>query len=366
MDKSIRLEDNTNLRWFPKKHENYLNLTTLIYGKTGSGKSTLIDEIMYLCKDYVSGVFVILGSDVSSSSYSLRVPECCIRNKDESIVEWLEKFLDTQKGRTVIYNTANNISNLKSLFDKIKTADLEHMERSMNECKDQYIRKIESKSNLDFAKKKEEITSIEKTHKKTMIEFYKLNIRQNKIKLESMKHKLGDPEICSLKYLDFVPHTMLIVDDCASNIKKWLKDSTTMKEIFYNGRHSNISMVITSQDDKEIDSEIRKNATVNIFTTAQVAISNFTRASNSYPKMEKQRAELCVNSIFMKGNQDRNFKKLIYYQKDDKDKFYYTIADIYDEFKMGCPGLWEINNKIKELNGNDKTSNPFFDKYHDI
>ncbi len=366
MDRSIRLEDNTNLRWFPKKHEYYLNLTTLIYGKTGSGKSTIIDEIMYLCKDYVSGVFVILGSDISSSSYSSRVPECCIRNKDDNIVEWLEKFLDTQKGRTAIYNAANDINTLKSLFDKIKTSDSENLERSMNECKQQYIRKIESKTTIEFAKKKEEITSIEKNHKKRLIELYKINIRESRIKLESMKHYLDDTEICCLKYLDFVPHTMLIVDDCASNIKKWLKESTTLKEIFYNGRHSNISMVITSQDDKEIDSEIRKNATVNIFTTAQVTLSNFQRSSNSYPKMEKQRAELCVNSIFMKGDQERNFKKLIYYQKDDKDKFYYTIADIYDDFKMGCPGLWEINSKIKELNGEDKTKNPFFDKYHDI
>lgn len=125
-------------------------------------------------------------------------------------------------------------------------------------------------------------------------------------------------------------------------------------------------MIITSQDDKEIDSEIRKNATVNIFTTAQVALSNFQRSSNSYPKMEKQRAELCINSIFMKGDKDRNYKKLIYFQKDDKDKFYYTIADLYDDFKMGCPGLWELNTRIKELNGNDKVNNPFFNKYCDI
>ena len=51
-DKSLCLSDKTKLKWLPKNHKDYLNRTTIIYGRTNSGKSTIIDDIMYLCKDY--------------------------------------------------------------------------------------------------------------------------------------------------------------------------------------------------------------------------------------------------------------------------------------------------------------------------
>lgn len=61
---------------------------------------------------------------------------------------------------------------------------------------------------------------------------------------------------------------MLIFDDCAAKIKSFVKTSDTLKEIFYNGRHWYFSLVLTAQDDKEIETELRKNTAVSIFTNA--------------------------------------------------------------------------------------------------
>jgi predicted ATPase len=36
--------------WLEKTADNYLDKTTFIFGGTGSGKSTIIEEILYLCK----------------------------------------------------------------------------------------------------------------------------------------------------------------------------------------------------------------------------------------------------------------------------------------------------------------------------
>ena len=73
-DKSITLPDKTKLKWFEKDYKNYLNKTTIVYGRTNSGKSTIIEEIMYLCKDYIPTVFVIAPTNSSNNAYTNKIP----------------------------------------------------------------------------------------------------------------------------------------------------------------------------------------------------------------------------------------------------------------------------------------------------
>ena len=44
-DKSLHLSDRSKLRWLPKNSSYFLNRTTIIYGRTNSGKSTIVEEI---------------------------------------------------------------------------------------------------------------------------------------------------------------------------------------------------------------------------------------------------------------------------------------------------------------------------------
>ena len=60
---------------------------------------------------------------------------------------------------------------------------------------------------------------------------------------------------CKQNKEDFNPNIMLILDDCASQFKKWYKKSSIIKQIFYEGRWRFFTTVITAQDDKEIDSD---------------------------------------------------------------------------------------------------------------
>ena len=184
-----------------------------------------------------------------------------------------------------------------------------------------------------------------------------------------MSDNLTEEELCCVNYLDFKPHVLLIFDDCASIFKKWVKESTVIKEMFYNGRHYYITIIITAQDDKEIVSELRKNAIINIFTTHQSAQANFTRSANAYPKHERERADLCIKKIFKQDSQKKNFKKLVYVQNNDDDPFYYTIADLYGNFRVGCPALWKLDEKINEskpsINHSDGAGQ-FFAKYYNI
>lgn len=361
--KDLLLEDGSTLKWFKRSHENFLNKTTLIYGRTNSGKSTIIDEIMFLCKEYIVGIFVICQSSVTptSSPYYKKIPTNCI--KTGVTKEWLESIMEIQKGRAAIFKTANDINVLKKVCKKLQNPSVKQNEFLIISETEKCIQSIKSNNKLDFAAKKEQITHVESIRDINLINVYKNAIRKYNVTLESRTDLLED-EICCIKFIDFNPNLMIVYDDCAAMFKKWVKDSTIIKEMFYNGRHYFITQIIGLQDDKEADSELRKNALVSIFTTAQASTGNFSRASNSYSPSEKTRSSQCIKRIFNSDTQSmtKNYKKLVYLQQSN-DPFAYMIANLYDDFRMGCDALWEIDDKINEKSGIRGSDNVFFSKY---
>lgn len=367
-DKDISLDDGTELKWLSKKGNVYLNQTIIIYGRRNSGKSTIIEEIMYLCKDDIVFPFFICQSGKNDTDLGDRIPNNCI--KRDITKEWLETLLLQQKTRSEMYNIANKMDNLRSLFKKIKKNNkAELLEQKIIADGENYINTINKNDNFDYAKKKSQVTKIYKVQAKKLTHLYKTNIRAYKHYLDSKKDELTMIENCVLSYLDFRPHMILIFDDCAASIKIWIKESPAIKEFFYNGRHYYTTIIITTQDDKEIDSSLRKNTMVSIFTTAQAAISNFSRSSNAYPKHEMKRAELCSKRVFRQDTPGiDNYKKLVYLQTDMGDPFCYTISDLYEDFRIGCPSLWILNSKLNDSkkHSHDDELESFFKRYHDM
>lgn len=358
-DRSITLSDKSKLKWFEKDYKNYLNKTTVVYGRTNSGKSTIIEEIMYLCKDYVPTVFVIAPTNSSNNAYTNTIPDHCI--KKDLDVEWLEKLLNRQKNSAGVYINSNKIELLKLLFNKISDSTLENVENSIIKKASNSIEYI-NESDMQFIHKKRQKVEILKQRDKVLRKLYKNCIRNNKVQLEN-NNSLSKTERGILSFLDFNPNIMLILDDCASKFKKLYKQSTAIKEIFYEGRHYFFTTIISSQDDKEIDSELRKNTSISVFTTAQSATSNFERSSNGYPKHEKIKAKLCIDAVFSQDeNSSTHFQKLVYLQGSG-EPFNYTIANIYDDFKMCSEPLWNYSNKIKEKTDKRDDRNSLFEHY---
>lgn len=353
-DRSLFLADRSKLRWFPKTHKHYLNKTTIIYGRTNSGKSTIIEEIMMLCKDYIPTVFVIAPTNSSNNAYTNKIPpQFILKDLD---VEWLDKLLTRQKNSAGAYINANKIDMLKHLFDKVSDSTSQNLELSIIKKADNSIIFIDE-SNMEFAYKKSQKAQILEDRDAMLRKLYKTTIRFSKVILEQ-DSTLSKSEKAALSFLDFNPNIMLILDDCASKFKKLYKKSSAIKEIFYEGRHYFFTTIISSQDDKEIDSELRKNTTISIFTTSQAATSNFERTSNGYAKHERVRAKYCIETIFKQDENDiKHFQKLVYLQ-NESDPFRFLIADLYDDFRMGSLPMWEyadrIGKRCDRLNKNNK------------
>jgi hypothetical protein len=258
---------------------------------------------------------------------------------------------------------ANNLVNLKSLFDRVSDSQAKEVEKSILKKTGDSLIFIDNSGVLNFAQKKAQISAIKLERDKVLRKVYKTSIRYHKLILEKST-SLTKKERSALTFLDINPHVLLVFDDFASKFKKLYKMTTAIKEIFYEGRQSFITTIIKTQDDKEIDSELRKNSMVNIFTTAQTATAAFERTSNSYPKHVKERSKMAIETVFKQDIvKAKHHQKLVYIQ-NLTDPFRYTISDLYDEYKMCCNSVWEFEDKIGVNNDSqDLESNPFFSKY---
>jgi len=129
-------------------------------------------------------------------------------------------------------------------------------------------------------------------------------------------------------------YVMLIMDDCLSSKGIWLRDSNIL-ELFYNGRHSLISFILTLQYAIGIPPELRSNFDY-IFLLAEDIISNRKRLFDHYAGMfpsfdvfQQVFSELTDNyGVMVIDNR--------IHSKNITDKVFWYKAKNVPSFKIGC------------------------------
>jgi len=336
----ILLDDGSQVRWMDKSFKNFLNETIILYGERKSGKTVLIRDIMYILRHYISIPFLVSETEMINHDFAGTLPSACI--KGEITLEWLERLLQFQKERSELYKVANNIEHLKSLFDRIKTRADSGTE---SECYGLYHRAIAAvnASSMEYDKKIIQLKHINDTHTAELVRLYKNVIRRMNSRLLQME--LSNIEKACVQYVDFNPHMLLVIDDCAAKIKKWASDSPYIKEIFYNGRHYKITIIITAQDDSEIDPTLRKNTRVSAFMKEDAVASAIGKRASGFPPAVVKHLTKCARKIFEERADGENFRKLVYW-RDSPHKYHYIVADIHSRFQMGCPSLWVMDERM--------------------
>lgn len=359
---AIVLTDGSRLEWLEKSYKIFLNKMTIIYGPSGSGKTTILNEIMYLLKPHIPHVWVISPTNFANKMFVGKVAPHCIKPGTDvtKTIQFLEKLLSHQRNVKNLYEMSNDIEILESIFKKIFDTRASSMVNQIRNDASRFIQITNGMRTLNIAERKVKILDIEKKRDNMLRRIYKACITKHKSSLD--RDTLTEQENVAIKFININPRCLLILDDCASRFKEWVKKSSTIKQIFYEFRNYGGSTCITAQNDKEIDSEYRKNAMVNIFTDDQSAVSNFTRPSNSYSKHTKEKAMLCINAIYSQTSRVKHYKKLVYFN-NSSDPFRYTQADLYNDFRMGCSYDWLMSKKISEKNEESEEINPYFERY---
>jgi hypothetical protein len=365
-NRDITLPDGSKLEWLSKTPNTFLNKSVILYGLSGMGKTSIIINILYILRNHISFPFIITKSQASAEhNYFKRVPRGCI--KWALTKDWLEIFITKQSERSKIFDTVNKLENLKEVFNMIEHNTASILETQIIQDAECRIQTIELNNSLAFPKKVSLIKGIKKARDEALAILYKKFIRAYRVELENVKLDMKRESQLVVKYLDFMPHALLVFDDCAFMLKQWIKESTSIHNLFYQGRHIYTTIILGTQSDKEIATEIRKSAFISMFMSPQDVISAFSRASNSFPDHDRKKALMSSHAVFTPEGMisSDNFQKLVYIRKDLSKPFRYIIAEVLDDddFKIGAECVWELDEKLYPRDKEKKMESIILEKY---
>jgi len=360
-DKTTYTEKGEPIKWFNRTVDSFLDKTTLVFGGSGSGKTTAVEEILYLCKNHIPN-YLVVAPKTSDTAYRSKLPAKCI--KEDLTKKKLKTIWERQYFLTQLYNTANDVNVLESLFKKTSDRRSSAVIFSAAFSARRTIDNIE-KSSFNFAQKKSQINIVKDLCTKKLKKIYKTSIRNNKAKLEAMAeaNELDDKEKVALEYLDVNPRLMLIIDDSTEKFQMWMKyfkkgEENIFECIFYKGRWNYITLVFAAHDDKVVPPELRKNARVSYYMTSQALMASINKAQSGFTSQEKKFAQRAADVLFTDDiNNIKTHQKLCYI-REDPCPFRYMIANLYPDFRLGCAALYELANKMPK-NDDGLSSNPY-------
>jgi hypothetical protein len=150
---------------------------------------------------------------------------------------------------------------------------------------------------------------------------------------------------------------LVVFDDCAAEFKQYLR-TDIFRKFFYQNRHVKLTIGICCQNENDLDTNLRKNVFLSIFTTAQTAQSYFANKSNQFTKKEINTAISASTAVF------QGYRKLAYLRDDPDDKNFYSIEAPYVEpFRFGSSALHDLCEKVKNDKGSINTSNSYYNKF---
>ncbi len=357
-DRTLYCDDGTPIPWLEKSVHNHLDITTLIFGGSGSGKSFLIDEIIWLCRKEIPN-YLVIAPKTSKVPYRERIPPRCY--KEDLSKAKLIQIWKRQVNLTQCYNIANDPVVLSGLFMKAPDKNAVLMIRAITQRAHEILDTIANNSTLNFSQKKAQKNVIHELEQKKLREVYKQTIRKNRSILQQMN--LTEHEKVALKFLDTNPRLMLIIDDCTEQFVRWMKyfkkgEDNIFEKIFYKGRHNFITLIFAAHDDKAVDPQLRKNSRVTIFANSQALSACMMKQSSGYTKIEQKTAAKMGEKLFAgEDGEVKTFQKLCYI-REDSQPFKYTIADQYDDYSVGCEPLAQLIKKMPEKSDNI-ANNPF-------
>lgn len=339
-NKDIYTDQGDLIKWLPKIAENYIDKTTLIFGGTGSGKTTVIEEIMRFIAPHVPNI-IVLAPKTSDIAYRRKLPAKCI--KEDLTKEKLQKLWDRQFYATKIYGTANDPVILASMLELINDSDTRIKIQAIEYKTKEVMRLIDASTQLDFAQKKSQKTMVEELKQKVIMGLYKNFVRKySKELLENPN--INDSQKIAVEFIDFNPRLCLIIDDCSEKIATWMSffkkgDVNPFESIFYKNRWNYLTLIFAAHDDKLIDTKLRKNSRITIYTNSQAFVTSINRAGNGFTAAEKKKAMRIADRIF--GSEDTKIKthQKLCYVREDPHPFRYTVADMYPDFDLGSVPL---------------------------
>lgn len=317
----------------------YLDRTTVAYGESGTGKSTIIVNLLKTLQPHAQQIIVFSPTDPQNKTYSCGIVPLPLIHY-ELTLEKLETIWDRQSAMAAVYARANNFETIERVYNKSPTSRVTDFIARANAKKSEALELVRSQymDEGTISKKSEEI---EKRFREMLTIVYKKAIYESRSVLKGLN--LTEDERFTVDYVTFNPRIIVIFDDCTPMLQdKKIKRSEVFKKMFYQNRWVFMSIIIAAHNDKSLEPDIRKNCYLNIFTSKQCAIPFFEGKTNSFDRDTIAKAREAIKCI---DEPQRGHRRLAYVREENK--FYILTAKKFPPFQF-CPGIInEYCNRIK-------------------
>lgn len=326
------------------KTEDFLNKNTVIYGATGTGKSSIIKAILKVLANKVWGVFVFCPTEISNGAYRAIVPPACIHYNIPADV--LQSMYKRQEELTEVCKISEDLTTLRTIYRKLCAAP------GANNTADERA-KI-----AHWEQQYATIAPTEERHKAEMENllraFYRKKIHEN-VALTPLI-ELTDLERTAIEYMQVNPNLLIIFDDCTEILNR-MKNNDTIHKIFYQGRHQHITTIFACHTDKALENSIKKGANINFFTDQRTASAYFERATNSFDKTTQR----LIKDEYFRQIYNERFCALVY-SRELEVYARYQIAKFTEPLQIGLPVFREFCERISCKQNTISPTNRFLTK----
>jgi len=320
--------------------KNILDKSVLVLGRSGSGKSTIVRDILHTLKGHIEQAVVINPTIDDNDGYTGIIPRVLIhKSLSETLLQSLWARQEAFCAKFKEYNRPHIIARL---YDKAKTTKSE-----------KFIARTYERMRQDMTAVAGDGRAAENIKK--LCEEFVLLIKKDTI--HSARDKLTNltpEETESLNHLRFNPRLALIFDDCTSEIEEH-KKSKMMKEIFYAGRHKLITLIIIVHDDGALKPSVKKSSACIIFTDSKSANSFFTRANNGFSSEERRKFNRAATDII--SPPDKPFQKMVFLQ--DRGAALSFTAQAHEPFEFCSKDVKTYCDMVAQQSGGKKVSNKY-------
>jgi hypothetical protein len=349
----------------PVSVSSFMDCTTAIYGPSKTGKTVIVKNIMQILNPHIEQIFIICPTEPTNKSYegivrapyihyTLNMPDPDSTKRSDPVkgaIRFLEALWKRQEMMAAIYVRANKLDVLARLYKKSGTKHGRDQIRRAKKCKVESVEKVKHSLRGQLGRLDEEVKKVVEKCDTLLIMLYKNYLVPEYQRL--CKYKLDPEESFSLKYLLFNPKLLLIFDDCAAELKP-LFNKDIFRKLFYQNRHSFISVIICCQDDTDLPANLRKNAFISFFTTPIVTSANFKRGTNQFDLPTKKYVDQISPDLF--GNK---YRKLAYI-REDETHFYHIQFPYPSPFTFGSDASDALCDEIEEDGNTMDDENPYY------
>mgnify|MGYP006202996457 CR=1 FL=1 len=199
-DNVVVCRDGKRVPEFTVNPSKFMDKTIVLYGKSNSGKTTLVKFILHTLKDKVPIAFVVSPTEPSNKAYEDFIDRTMIHydlvidNKHEDQC-FLYCLWSWQSLRAGIYNKVKRLDILKTLYGRYPDSATDTMLSKVKQKKESLVRSAHPSKKTDIEGQCDELT----------LQIYRNYINKNKSRLNAIKDQLTEDEKYSLKYINLNP-----------------------------------------------------------------------------------------------------------------------------------------------------------------